>query len=134
MSREAVIIIEAGDRERETAGEQIDGLSFKEVSGRAELFIREDEAGAVDHDQPERDESARGHQQRTAEAVHRRESPLANAEGGDTEDSQQHRDDEEARDDLGFGPAGFFEMMMQRRNLENAPSEVLEREHLDHHG
>ena len=37
-----------------------------------------------------------------------------------TDQRQDHRDDPEADDDLGFGPAEFLEMVVDRRHQENA--------------
>src|SRR5258706_3396340 len=58
----------------------------------------------------------------------------AQLQGGEADQRQHHGDDPEADDDCGFAPAELFEMMMDRRHLEDALARGLERDHLYHHG
>src|SRR6187399_3054947 len=45
--------------------------------------------------------------------------PSTQLQAGQADQAQQHRDDPEADHDLRLGPAGFLEMVVQRRHLQD---------------
>src|SRR5580704_5945533 len=58
---------------------------------------------------------------------------LPQLQGRQSRQREHDRDDPEADDDLRLGPAELFEMMVDRRHLEDALSGELERHHLHDH-
>ena len=60
-----------------------------------------------------------------------RERPSPHLQGGQTDQRKDQRDDPEPDDDLRFGPAAFFEMVVNRGHQEHAAASAFEVQDLD---